>query len=145
MTLEPDNNAVISHLNWLQSIVARLATNSSSCKTWCITVVAATLALVANQSLDNSDVSLAIAPIILFFVLDTYYLSLEIQFRMHHEFFVEKLHSSKLLKQDLYVFSIDMYKYKARQKAICSWSVWGFYLMIVVAMFVATKLVSNVA
>ncbi len=36
---EPDSPAVQTHLSLIQAVIARMAGNSRSCKTWCITLV----------------------------------------------------------------------------------------------------------
>ncbi len=43
-----ESSAVQHHLTLLQGIIQRMAENSRSCKSWCITIVAAVLVLVAR-------------------------------------------------------------------------------------------------
>ncbi|WP_414544018.1 hypothetical protein [Nostoc sp. CCY0012] len=45
--LTPDSNSVQSYLNILQGVIARMANNSASCKTWCISLVSAILVVLA--------------------------------------------------------------------------------------------------
>jgi hypothetical protein len=40
-----DNPTIAAHINLLQGFISRLANNSASCKTWCLTLVAVFLAL----------------------------------------------------------------------------------------------------
>jgi hypothetical protein len=40
-----DSPAATTHITLLQGIITRLANNSASCKTWCLTLVAALLSL----------------------------------------------------------------------------------------------------
>ena len=52
MTAQPelnhDSSAVQKHLEIMQGVINRMAENSRSCKIWCVTLVAATLVLVAR-------------------------------------------------------------------------------------------------
>ena len=45
--INEESSAVQSHLNIMQGVINRMAENSRSCKVWCVTLVAATLVLVA--------------------------------------------------------------------------------------------------
>ena len=47
-TLNEDPSSVQAHLTIMQSVIQRMAENSRSCKVWCVTLVAATLVLVAR-------------------------------------------------------------------------------------------------
>ena len=70
----------LKHLEIIQSVITRMATNSFLLKGWCITLVAALCALTVQS--DRSRVYLlAYIPIILFSFLDAYYLWLERRFR----------------------------------------------------------------
>ena len=46
--LNEDSPAVRTHLEMMQGVINRMAENSHSCKFWCVTLVAATLVLVAR-------------------------------------------------------------------------------------------------
>ena len=71
----------------LQGIVSRLAGNSASCKTWCVSLVSA-IAVVAAQSGKVQLLFVASLPLIIFAALDAYYLGLERRFRACYEQFV---------------------------------------------------------
>ena len=47
-TVSPDSQIVVPHLEIVQSVIARMAQNSAMTKTWCATLVAAILVLVAR-------------------------------------------------------------------------------------------------
>ncbi len=83
---------------------------------------------------------IAVLPTILFFFLDTYYLSLEIGFRKSYELFVKKLHDGDVQSADLYevVPGGDMFAH--RIKAVTSISVWPFYSALM-ALVVLAKIV----
>ena len=47
-SLNEDPSSVQAHLTIMQGVIQRMAENSRSCKVWCVTLVAATLVLVAR-------------------------------------------------------------------------------------------------
>ena len=101
-----DSSAVQTHLSIMQDIIQRMAENSRSCKTWCITIVSAVLVLVARLEQPYYPL-IAIVPTVLFLFLDTYYLALEKHFRDSHKEFVEKLQAAdKDISSDLYVIDL---------------------------------------
>ena len=75
-----DSPAVTTHVTLLQGIISRLSNNSASSKTWCITIVAALLSL-AGALRSAKIVSVNIVPIVVFAVLDVFYLATEKAYR----------------------------------------------------------------
>ena len=51
--LSETSPSVHAHLSILQSVIQRMASNSTSCKTWFITVVSAILVIVADKGKPN--------------------------------------------------------------------------------------------
>ncbi len=70
----------VKHLELIQAVVTRLAGNSSSLKTWTVTIVAALFALAADKA-NPAFIWLAIVPVVTFWFLDGYYLRQERLFR----------------------------------------------------------------
>ena len=68
------------HLELIQGIINRMASNSSSMKGWAITLVAALFALSA-QDAEQRYVYIALLPAFAFWMLDAYYLQQEKLFR----------------------------------------------------------------
>lgn len=135
-----NSQAVQSHLNITQSVIQRMATNSSSCKAWCITVVSAILVIVADKR--NSQYAfIAIIPTFLFLVLDTYYLSLEKMFRNSYNDFIEKLHGNKINASDLFAVVPKGGLFKTFLKSILSFSIWPFYLMLLIMILLAKEII----
>jgi hypothetical protein len=127
-----DSSSVQNYLNSLQSIINRMAGNSSSSKTWCITLVSAIIAFASDKGKPDS-IWVALAPICLFLLLDSYYLALERQFRSLYNQFVSKLHSDKVEAKDLFVLtpiSDNGNIWMSTIQAIFSFSVWPFYGLI---------------
>ena len=86
--LDPESPSVRGRLSLLQGVINRMAANSSSCKTWCISIVAAILLLVARAD-TAAYALLALIPSLLFFYLDAYYLTHEKAFRDAYNAFVQ--------------------------------------------------------
>jgi hypothetical protein len=70
----------IKHLEILQATITRMASNSFLIKGWCITLVAAILAL-ASQGSNQNIIFVSYLPIIMFWTLDAYFLRQERLFR----------------------------------------------------------------
>jgi hypothetical protein len=124
-----DSIAVQAHLNITQSVIQRMATNSGTCKAWCITLVSAILVIIADKGKPDFAF-IAIVPTVLFLVLDTYYLSLERRFRNSYKVFIEKLHRGKLGYSDLYAMAPSGSALRIFFESIFSFSVWPFYLTL---------------
>ncbi len=132
--------AVQCHLGILQSVIQRMASNSSSSKAWSITLVSAILVIVADKG--NPQYALiSIIPTFLFLVLDAYYLALEKGFRNSYNDFIDKLHSGKVTSSDLYAVNPKGGIFKQFLKSLISFSVWPFYLTLLVMIIIAKEIV----
>lgn len=136
--LDETSPSIQTHLGILQGIVLRMATNSTSCKTWCITIVSAILVIVADKGKPDSA-WIALFPAILFAGLDAYYLALEKGFRNSYNQFIEKLHTGQLTTEDLYSVTPTGSSLDLQVAALKSFSVWGFYLPLVALVAIARK------
>ena len=122
----PDSEAVIAHLKIMQGVISRMARNSAISKTWCVTLVAAIMILVARTG-TPAFALIAFLPVVLFMFLDTYYLGLEKAFRRSYDSFVAKLHESELVAYDLYVIKQARLDMADKFSVVKSYSVWPFY------------------
>ena len=68
------------HLEFVQSVITRMNTNSFQIKGWTVTIVAALLAIFASTK-NGMFVLVSLFPVIVFWLLDTYYLMQERKFR----------------------------------------------------------------
>ena len=128
--LNEESSAVQAHLTIVQGVIQRMAENSRSCKVWCITLVSAVLVFVVRT--DNPDHALiALVPLFLFLVLDTYYLALERAFRDSYNAFVEKLPNGTLASLGLYVVAPTGSIPKVFARSLGSFSIWPFYVILV--------------
>lgn len=137
---QENSQAVQSHLTIMQSVIQRMAANSTSAKTWCITLVSAILVIVADKQ-KPQYIWLSLVPAILFFGLDAYYLALERGFRYSYNAFIQKLHSSSLDVDDLFVVEPKGSLSTHFKIALRSLSIWPFYGMILLVIVFASILV----
>jgi hypothetical protein len=70
----------IKHLEFIQGVVNRMAANSFLIKGWCITLVSALFALAAKDA-NVRYIIIAYIPVLVFWILDGYYLWQERLFR----------------------------------------------------------------
>jgi hypothetical protein len=115
-----------------------MATNSSSCKTWCVSLVSAIIVIVADKGKPDY-VWISVVPIVLFLLLDSYYLSLERQFRSVYNDFIRKLHFENATVDDVF-FIAPRTGVGASSwgivKAGGSIATWPFYVLLAVMLLV---------
>ena len=139
-SLTEESASVQSHLQIMQGVIQRMASNSTSCKAWCITIVSAILVLIADKNKPELAL-LAMVPTALFMALDAYYLALEKGFRESYNEFIKKIHSNQLTSEDLFAILPKGKMVKHRIKAFMSFSVWWFYLALIAVILVAKEIV----
>jgi hypothetical protein len=145
LSLDETSPSVQAHLGIIQGVIQRMATNSAACKTWCITIVSAILVVVADKQ--NPNLAwVAAFPTVLFLALDTYYLALEKGFRNSYNSFIRKLHNGTMVAEDLYsIFPIGNQS-RLQFDSFKSFSVWGFYLpLIILAVVVKFLVIGKIA
>jgi hypothetical protein len=157
--VQPDSSAVQSYLTMLQGVITRMATNSSSCKTLCVTLVSAIVVIVADKGKPNFA-GIALLPIILLGLLDAYYLGLEQGFRNTYNEFVKKMQADEATTKDLFLvipkhitkkrtpdgkLIAETHPFapaKATAIAFTSFSIYPFYLTLAAIVFLGKFLVS---
>ena len=138
--LSEESASVQSHLQIMQGVIQRMASNSTSCKAWCITIVSAILVLIADKN--KPELAwLALVPSLLFLALDAYYLALEKAFRASYNSFIAKLHNNQLYPEDLFSVIPKGNMSKHQIESIKSFSVWGFYGALVLLVVIAKTLI----
>ena len=75
-----ENNNRIKHLEMIQGVINRMASNSFMLKGWAVTLVAGIFAL-ASKGTDKLYFLIAYIPIVVFWGLDSYYLLQERLYR----------------------------------------------------------------
>ena len=140
-SLNEESSAVQTHLTIMQGVTNRMAENSRSCKVWCVTLVAATLVLVARTG-EPQHALIALVPTLLFLFLDSYYLALERSFIKSQNAFVAKLHRSELESADIYrVIPSGMGLPLVVRCMLGSVSIWPFYLLVAVTVLLTWLLI----
>jgi hypothetical protein len=135
-----NSEAVQAHLSITQSVIQRMASNSASCKAWCITLVSAILVIVADKGKPQYSM-IAVIPTLLFFVLDTYYLALEKTFIQAYNAFIEKLHNRDIVASDLYAISPKGSLLKSFFCSLVSFSTWPLYTTLLLMIWIAKIIV----
>ena len=139
--LNEDSPSVQTHLTIMQGVINRMAENSRSCKVWCVTLVAATLVMVARTG-EPQHALIALVPTLLFLFLDSYYLALERAFIRSQNTFVAKLHRGELESADVYrVVPTGMGWRLVGRCLLGSVSIWPFYLLVAVTVLLAWWLI----
>ena len=139
--LNHESLGVQKHLEIMQGVITRMAENSRSCKVWCVTLVAATLVLVARTG-EPRHALIALAPAALLYVLDAYYLMLERRFRNSYSNFVDRLHLGQVTTSDLYTVVPDGSIARVMLWAMSrSFSVLPFYVVVVATILLAWQLI----
>ena len=138
MGIDRDSPSVQTYLEMQQVVITRLAGNSASCKTWCVTLVTAIAALGVNAR-EPGFVLLAFLPFAIFFILDSYYLALERDFRHRYDIFVEHIHEGTAEKTELFKLKLPSGRVRrlgTAMQAVFSPSVLPFYAFLALAVIV---------
>jgi hypothetical protein len=120
-----DNPGVTANITLLQGIINRLATNSASCKTWCISLVTALVALTGTTRNPNI-LAFALVPIAIFAFIDTMYLAQERAFRRLFSSTVELIRKQQYTL-DKHAFSTAVKLQPDDFLALFSWSILPVY------------------
>ena len=132
---DAESSAVQTHLKIMQGVIERMAENSRSCKVWCVMLVSASLILVALT--DQPDyILVALVPVVLFLILDTYYLTLERAFRGSYDGFVEKLKNDNISSSDLYIVKPTGTVPKLFIYRLRSFSIYIFYPILIISVLI---------
>lgn len=140
LKIDSDSPSIQTHLGIIQSVIQRMASNSSSCKAWCVTLVSAILVIVADKG-KPEYAWIAMLPTIVFAALDAYYLALEKSFRNSYNDFISKVHNRTLIESDLYSVIPKGSMSYLQWESVKSFSVWGFYISLAVLITI-TKAIS---
>lgn len=138
-----DAPSVQTYLTLLQGNLARMANNSAACKTWCVTIVAAIVA-VAISSNRGTVVFAACLPIVIFALLDALYLSLEADYRTLYNDYVGGLRTHGEASAELFELrpqQDEKQRLRSTFSALGSISVWPVYGVIFVAVVLVGVLV----
>lgn len=138
--LDPESASVQTHLKMMQDVTARMAENSRSCKLWCVTLVAATLVLVARTG-EPQHALIALVPAVALLILDAYYLALERAFRNSYNDFVGRLHGNSLATGELYALRPTGRRLRLALTSLYSASILLFYPFVAGTILVAWRVI----
>jgi len=127
------------HLEMIQGIINRMAGNLFFLRGWTITLIAALFALAAKDA-NSKYIVIAYFPVIIFWILDGYFLSQERLFRSLYN------HVRKLDEKEI-DFSMDTSEYKKEEKNswVCSMfssTLLFFYIPLIIIMLFITYLLN---
>ena len=127
------------HLEFIQAVINRMASNSFLLKGWAITLVAALFALSAKDT-NQSYIFIAYFPVIFFWILDGYFLSQE-------RLFCDLYNHVRKLDEKEIDFSMDTSEYKKEKKNSWAYSIFSvtlrfFYISLVVVMLLVLYLIT---
>lgn len=145
MSLNIESESVRAYLSSLQAVVSRMASNCANCKTWCVTIVSALLALALENGKPNA-LTAAYLPLSLFFFLDAYYLSLERDFVVMYSSFVTKLHASQVEQKEIYNLTPPpglLHRMAGTLGGVFSFSTIPFYAVVAGALIAAKRMLGG--
>lgn len=136
----------------LQDTINRMANNSANCKNWFIAIVSAMMAIVANNIEAVDLLWLLVFVDFLFYLLDSYYLQLENNFRNLERNFVKKtLEKNNDVELDKLLYDFDFMKLedgnvnrRNKYKALKSKATLPFYLSILFLIIVMYFVISDI-
>ena len=127
----------IKHLEFIQTIINRMAGNSFLIKGWAITLVAALFAL-SSKDANKNYIIISFLPVIIFWILDAYFLSRERSFRCMYDQ-VRNLDENKI------DFSLDISQFKDRKNnwfwSMFSHTILFFYTSLIVVMLIIAYII----
>jgi len=126
-----DRPAVQAHLNIIETVIARMATSSASCKTWCLALVGAVTSL-AGASHQPAVLGYVVVVLAIFWFLDVRYLAQEKAFRNLFADMVAKIRDDSYAKEHVFEMSAEVKRHHLVD-ALKSWSTWPVYLVLVLA------------
>ncbi|NRR20989.1 hypothetical protein [Brevibacillus sp. MS2.2] len=126
----------IKHLELIQGVINRMSNNSFLIKGWSITLVSALFALAAKES-NSKFIIISLFQVIVFWILDSYFLWQERLYRKHFN----EIRMKDINNID---FSMDASQYKSFETwGVCFTSITllGFYGGIIFSIFVIAWLI----
>jgi hypothetical protein len=133
--LPADNAAVIAHVNLLQGVISRLANNSASCKTWCLTLVGALVSL-AGATHVPGIITFALVPVVIFGFLDSMYLGQERSYRDLYGRIIGKIRDGSYTSANAFEARAPLGIGRVIG-AFTSWSIYPVYLGLIGAYLIA--------
>ena len=96
-----DSQAAVAYLKNMQSVINHFSTLGSLCKTFSVTMIGVGIAFDVTKS-DPSVIAYLIVATIFFWILNSYYLSIECMWKEQYRVFSEKLINNQAFASDLF-------------------------------------------
>ena len=122
------------HLEFIQNIISRMASNLFFLRGWTITLIAALLALFAKGGNSNYIIYFLMVIALILWILDAYFLSQE---RLYRDLY----NTVRKLKEEEIDFSMDTSEYKKYKKNTLVYSMFSRTLLIFYAPLVISVLI----
>lgn len=126
------------HMDMIQIIITRMASNSFLVKGWSISLISAIL-IFANKDNNSNYILVTFLPAISFWILDAYYLQLERKFReLYREVQQDYVNSS----DNVALFSMDIRSYRVASipRIMFTISVAPIHLVILITIIAITAI-----
>jgi hypothetical protein len=126
----------IKHLEFVQSVISRMAQHSFHVKGWSVTVVTAVCVLAAKES-SPGLAALALFPAVAFWCLDAYYLRRERLYRKLYEAIADPLRVVRPFSMTTDEYSSEV---ESWAKTLASWTIlplYGAIVLVIVAEMLA--------
>ena len=136
-----ETSAVQAHISMLQGIINRMSANSANCKTWTIAIITALLVFIADENNSFNDIRICAIPILLFYMLDSFYLGIE-----RYVINQQKEVLDKARRDEDYVYSMFILKKQdnracATLDAMFSFSTMPFYALLSALMMILNNVI----
>ena len=95
------------HLDFIQSIISRMAHNSFIIKGWTISIVSAILAITVKEK-DSVYCYIGLIPVLVFWFLDSYYLLLERRYRELYKDVIQDINKTGSIVTTNHVESLSL-------------------------------------
>ena len=133
-----DKTDALKYIDILQSCITRMANNSEKCKTWCITIVAALIALCLKGEQEKYS-WLIFIPIFSLWFLDAFYLYLEQEFRLIYNNYIKAYDGVNIPASTYRISSASFKQCRCCKIFRLAWSIsiFPFYGFLTLALVVA--------
>lgn len=122
------------HLEFIEAVIARMASNLFFLRGWSITLITALLALFAKGTSFGYVIYFLIVLIFVFWILDGFFLS-------HERLYKDLYNHVRKLKEGQIDFSMDTSEYKKYKKNTLIYSMFSFTLLVFYLPLMASAIV----
>lgn len=124
----PDPTELQANIAWLQmiqAVISRMSGYGFMLKGWGLTIVAALLALAVGDAKNSDFALLAVLPVLIFWVLDGWFLQTETRFRNLYDW--ARKQSAIAQQFDINPHNTQMVKIKSLSAYVFSRTLWPFW------------------